>query len=77
MQSMNKERLKKNVINAIVNDKYDLPIYICKAMKNDLKVTIKRYLKIDENNFKICIKPLKSGEYLVELKTVASGFLIK
>ncbi len=73
----NKEALKNSAIKAIVSDKYDLPLLVCKNLKNELKLVLKRYLRLSDDSAKLTIKTLKSGEFLIELRAISSGFLIK
>ena len=77
MRSMNKENIKNDVLKAIANDKYDLPIFVCKNLKGEVLNLFKKFIKFDEKDFLMRMKVLSSGKFVIEIECLTNGFLIK
>ncbi len=77
MQSMNKELIKKELLKQVTRDKYDLPIFVCKNLKQELNEVLKKYLLTSNNNIKLKLKALETGDFLISISCLASNFILK
>lgn len=74
MKNSSKEIIKKEIEKNIVEDKYDLPLYICKNLKIDLANLFKRYGLVDEDNIRLSVKVLSTNKYIIQIDCLMDNF---